>query len=447
MILATWLSFPDKVWYWSCLLWLGISGLLIGLASPQQRQDESRAGASRRSWRTLRGDAFTGIFLLITLFLLVQALNGGREMVYNAELEQWNFGAPALAWAASHVNTAISWQAVAWFCTFGTVALTVRHTMGKKLRLLLLHGVSINGALLALWWCIAYFIGGTTDKIPPQQWFFILKGSTATLYHLIAATIGLGLSLNTTATDNSRRYWLLLPPLLNLIGLLVTGTTLTTLCAWLWSLLAVVYGALYLQATANPKQRPLSMLFLGAFVVMAGLVIYKIADNAELLWSGITAQFAAWGVTNGTISTAWQLFANATLYGHGAGCFEILAPLHDWQVGATEVHGATCYGAVLALAEYGLAGCSLMLIALAIVISECVHRLGLTPQLPPASESWLGRRLLFRLSPVTVTALIGLAGVLVIGVNEPISRQNLAGASAIIILLSLASFLPLRKRI
>ncbi len=438
-VLLTWVGRPGTTWFWSGLVWLCVSALVLGLAFPWERKGETQSTARARCRRSMARDPFLFAAATGLLFLVVQAANGGRELAYDAGTDHWAFDAPVWPWAPSHIVTGDAWRAVAACCAFLCACLAVRHAMGRRARLLLLHGMSLNAALLALWTLIRLALqrGPAVSGLPG----FLFHGSAAAggAYYVLMTAAGAGLALD--AVDHGRfAAWLALPPVLNFLGVLMMGDAAAVVAAWVFAGAVCVYGSLYVRPRVSAGQ--ILRLLLWGVVPLLCFGIYYFCFHAgnPLRQPGVWSRYG-----EGANAAAWRLWADHFWTGVGAGGFAPLAPLYGW-VKAVGSDGGVGSDFVLYLCEHGAAGCGLVGLALGSVILGHVRRLALLPRVP-AAESAPERCWFFRMTPLAVLLALCLFLVCVLGTVGSVFHTVTVALPWGILLVGMGSFLPIRSRV
>ncbi|NLF58247.1 MAG: hypothetical protein GX580_11470, partial [Candidatus Hydrogenedens sp.] len=436
---TTWIGTPGATWFWSGLVWLCASALVLGLAFPWERKEETQDRARARCLRNMARDPFLFFAVAGLLFLVVQAVNGGRELVYDAGSDCWAFGAPVWPWAPSHIVTGNAWRAVAACCAFLCVCLAVRHTMGRRARLLLFHGMSLNAALLALWTLVRLALqhGLAVSGLP--GFLFYRPGAAGGAHYVLMTAVAAGLALD--AADRGRfTPWLVLPPVLNFLGVLMMGDAAAVLAVWVFAGAARIYGILYVWPRMSAG-KILRLLFWGVVPLLCfGIYYFRFHAGNPLRQPGVWTRHG-----EGAAAAAWRLWSDHFWTGAGAGGFAPLAPLYGW-VKAVGPDGGAGSDFVLYLCEHGVAGCGLIALALGTVILGYLRRLALLPQVPAAKPA-PGRCWFFRMTPLAVLLSLSLFLVCVLGAAGRVFHTVTVALPWGILLVGMGSFLPVRRRV
>lgn len=447
LVCVTWVGTPHTTWFWSCLIWLAGSALVLGLAFPAVRRGESPDRARARCWWSLAHDPFLFAAVLALMFLVVQALNGGRELMYDAVSEQWGFGVPAWPWLPSHVVPEDAWRAAASFCVFMCTCLAVRHTMGKRARLLLLHGLSLNAAVLALWALLRLLL--------QQRWAvsglpgFLFDGSAIVggAYYMLLTAISVGLAVY--AADHQRfASWLMVPVVCNFLGTLLMADGAAVLAVWVFVVVAGVAGMLYAWPYTSTSQK-LKLLLWGVLPLCCFAFYYfnMYPGNPLASVAGFESVVSTWSQTgDGAATAALRLWTDHFWTGVGAGGFAVFAPFYGW-VTTVAPGGAVGSDYVQFLCEHGVIGCGLVGVAVGAVLYGHMRQLALLPQVTHSTWGGDQRYCLCRLTPMATTLMLGTFLICVLGVVRTVFHDAAVALVWGVVIICLGSFLPIRTQV
>lgn len=162
-----------------------------------------RSGAS---WgKRLLGDPVLwtgGAFLLL---LLIQWLNGGRDLLYDYATQRWSYAPPPIAWLPGAVTRPDGLEALRWFIPPWMVMLILRHAVSREMLSRFYRGMVAGAAGLAflalIQWSLAQ--AGIPGVPSPDDFYFATSFgymNHAGAYCILLFSLALGLLLKTFRT-------------------------------------------------------------------------------------------------------------------------------------------------------------------------------------------------------------------------------------------------------
>jgi hypothetical protein len=402
--------------------WLSLGVLEMTWLCPALRKGETLPAARRRVTHNLVRDPLLYLALCFGLYLLVQGLNGGRALVLDAAGGGWSLASSPLGWGPSCVDRADVPQAMFLVLPAWAVVLGIRHGVTRRGKLVLLRLLVANGALLGLVGVVQFLCG--TDRIlglrPATEPFFASFPYTnhAGAYFVLLSALSLGLFVQAWLDEVDRRLaiWL---------GVALAGNLAAAICslsraAIVWALLLMLLGGLYAirhawhLVSSDMRFKAVTVFLLvwllgGAFWLLVPRNNPVVQEIRAIPWSTLGQETL--GARAPQVAFAWQLWREHPWFGVGCGGFRHYAALQvegsvraTWHRGGEQVH----HDGVQVLAEYGLVGGGLLLAAVVALMAPVIRRLRIA-HVTFAGE-WSGEPwLLFRVSPVTVLLLAGVA--------------------------------------
>lgn len=184
ILFATLLFFPSSRWTIGELVLFSGSIVFFTFSLPPVRKNETLGMARYRVANSIVWDAFPYIGFIFSGFLFWQWQNGGRELVYAADLKTWSYSPSPLGWGPTCVSTE---NARGLF--FAALAMTasvfaVRHGLSNAARRYLLAGIC-----WVAFPCAAVLVLGDVNllKIPrPAFMGFLAPSHAAGFFSLIA---------------------------------------------------------------------------------------------------------------------------------------------------------------------------------------------------------------------------------------------------------------------
>lgn len=392
-----WKSWPGLLLFSSCFLpgiaaWTGgrlrpgttwlllVSGLLILLCLWKARRQVAEP--------RMRNDPFLWIGLAFLLFLGVQATNTGRILYLNPVTKLWSYTAPPLSFLPWAFSRQEALQMLGWFFPAWALALALRHAPDRcRLGRTLVYFIVINGILLAF--------SGLTQWIyysgDLRRSFYATFGyrNHASAFFVLALAGTLGLLRYQIGWRRGAAEPVYAPIVLGLgAGAVLLAVALhTALCRagmmFSWALLLLFLGSLIFgkDSTRGLIRRIQTgvavAMILGiaiAWVIIPdGTALKRIEKMDSSGWTGqVEGRFWQW-------DAAWRIWKDNKIWGTGGWGYAHLLPLYadefyvkDGQV--SEPGRANVHNDLLQfLAEFGLAGVSLLLGAWGVLLARFIR--------------------------------------------------------------------------
>lgn len=415
----SWVHGGTRVQHLSGVPWLSLAVLEAILILPSTRKNETLDAARSRTLGTILWDPLLYIGAALSLFLLVQVLNGGCHLVFDAESGKWIFSNPPTSWGPYCVEPREARQVLYWFPPAFAAALGIRHGMNRRGKLYLLRFLVLNGAALSVFGALQAFTG--THRLfwltPMEGHFFASFGydGHAGAFFTLMFLINAGLFLHAMLEERRQAIWLGTTLALNLLGVFLSFSQV----AMLLTLSSLAIGSLYafrhawrrISAAAHLKSLA---VFVTSLALGAVLLLFAWPDNPALRELRKTTQAearSAWFATRAVQArAAWQIWQDHPWFGVGGWGYRqyVVLPQYTDEAtlarlqrrGAANVHNDF----LQFLAEHGAVGLGLMLGAVAVLWIPIVRRLWIAHA--SGHDGWMGDPwLLFRISPLTVFLL------------------------------------------
>ena len=450
---VTWVGVSAQLAFWSGFVWAGLMALVLGLAFPSVPKGATQDTARSHCWHRLTHDPMVYFGLATLIFFCVQAVNGGRALVYDASAEKWWYSAPGWPRAPSSVVAGFAWQSAACVCVFFCCCLAVRHTMNRSRRLVVLHGISLNAALLALWALVRGVLQHKAGLIGLPGFVFSSHSAAAVgAYYLLMTAISVGLVMDAVA---HKRFsvWLVVPLILNYAGVLLAGNRAASLAVWAYAAVIGVYALFYslpLLMMAGRKKTGLwgvcTLILFGA-MGLAYFGVNSLFQGPGAVGQGFgPAALSSWAQEFfNTTGVALRIWLDHPWVGVGSKGFAVFAPLYGLPM--TPAGGPVVSDIGAYLCQYGVIGCGVTALAVGTVLVANTRRLALLPQVPSGDTDHPGRYLVFRLVPMAVALFVGTVFVCGLGCVGAVFRNPMVSLSWGISIAGLGSFLPLRTSV
>ena len=459
VVYASWARGGSAPAYFWAIPWLALGIVELMFLLPPSGNATSPHNAVRRVWRGLLRDPIFYAGGVLILFLLLQWLNGPREMIRNAATATWEYTPPPWPGLPCCVNRADAAQVLLWAIGAYAVLLALRHGMRFAAKRWLLQVIVYNGAVLSLVGLL-HLMTGTSNLFwirPIEVYFFSTFGypNHASAFFTLVTAINLGLlfeALDGQRQESAGSSWLMIALALNLLGVCFAlgraGMVLTLGIL----VVAALYGVIYLWNRTSLATRLRLWVLIGGMVLAAGFFSVTVPDNvvirelrtinwlhlhrqlqgdrAELARSAIDIwQDYPWAGVGG-----WGFRRYVGIY-MGPEKYEYLR-----SAGRANVHN----DAVQYLCEHGVIGLVLILGLIFVLIGQLWFRLAVMPRkhddgaIQP--RSWF-----MSVSPVVWFCIIGTSATVIHSLIDLPFRNMAIIATWFIALASAPSFVPRRS--
>jgi len=453
-----WIHGGTRVEYLGAVPWLSLAVLEMTLILPPPRRDETLEQARVRVWRKIVWDPLLYIGLALCVYLLFQAMNGGRTLAFDVESNVWAFLPPPVGWGPFCIDPNEARQMLYWFVPASAAVLGIRHGMNRRGKLILLRLLALNGGCLALFGIVQNLSGSHRMfwMTPMNDAFFAsfgYAGHAGAFFTLMFAANG-GLFVHALMLEAERRHaiWLGITLALNLMGALLSLSCIAIVCSLAMLVLGGVYAMrhAWMQVSAGVRLKACS-IFAVAMLLGSGFLFFALPDNPVLH----RLQTMTWTSLNGLhegrppLSSAWSIWKDYPWFGVGGWGYRHYVGLYLNDVQRAQIQaGAANVGCdpLQFLAEHGAVGAGLMLGALAVLLFPIGRRLWFAHTTPVGG--WTGERwLLLRISPLTVMLLAGIGVILASGLVDLPFRSPAVLVLWTIALACAPAFLPARPAV
>ena len=376
---SSWVRGGTYVPFQGPLPWLGLAILLSCFIVPVlDREDDSPSLVLRQIVERLSKDPVFFIGLAFLALLIVQWINAGRQLVFDAELNKWLYTPPRIPWLPSAVTEPDAREMLVWFFPAWTLVLPLRSGRLGRRALRLLCGFMVgNAALLALFGLIQRASG--TQSIywlqPLDCYFFASFGypNHAGAFFTLMFCLAAGLLVQRLLIDRFRGHWRWLIlwsacSLLCLLGATLSLSRAAILLSWSMAVFVAVYIVKKMWHILRPVQRLHLIVAIAAMALLASFLMTaagkeSIAKEIATLHRGSQSANLMGGEWALLRSAAFKLWQDHPGFGVGGWGFSYLLgwyiPPDQWseiRIGAANVHN----DALQFLAEFGSVGAGLM---------------------------------------------------------------------------------------
>ena len=375
------------------------AGLILFLALFSGRA--GGGAAVRQTWPWGAGDAFFWAGSLFLLYLGIQWSNAGRVLYFDVEFDRWNYSAPrnpGWPWAFTRDEAL---EMVYWFFPAWVLGVAMRAPcLTRQGVAQIARWVVYGGGVLAVFGIIQY-----TSKTKALYWIIPLKcqffasfaySNHAAAYFVMVAALAAGLLfrevLRPSSIRNRGRAWTLgTAMVLCLAGANLSLSRAGVILAWLLAMFIAGYGLFRGWRWLRPVTRLNAVVATVAvaavlFFAVSGFGRVDIRREFEVKHAPLCQMIPGLAGLNLDLSVrpmlwkaGWDVFRADPVYGVGGWGFRYLAAFHmtpENQQALRRNRGwANVHNDPLQfIAEFGMVGVGLMLLALSVLIVACLRR-------------------------------------------------------------------------
>jgi hypothetical protein len=406
----------------SVVPWLCFGTLEMMFLLPPLRKNETLEAARRRTVHETVRDPILWLAGGMMLYLLLQTLNGGCELVYNSETDAWAYSQPPLRGMPYCIVPSEARPMLYWILAAFVAVLAVRHGTTKRAKLYLLRLLVANGAALSLFGMVRVIAGATHlfGLKPSPEYFFATfsyanhAGAFFTLLFVINGGLFLQAALDVDERVHTR--WLLATLILNFIGAMFSLGRASILFSWTMVFVGGAFSLVYAWPRLNLSERMRTSILGAVSVAMATLFFFFVypqnrvrEELSTIEWGGFFSRLFGdrWLQT----TTALRIWEDHPWFGVGGMGYRHYVGQYlekeKWPLlhrGTENVYNDS----VQFLCEHGAIGFSLLLAAVLLLLLPLIQRLLLARH--AGRDRWDGDRwLLFRVSPITLAILAATA--------------------------------------
>ncbi len=432
----------------NALAWAVSAAFIMALLLPPVREGESFFQARSRTLSAFLKDAFFIQIILSLVFLLIQYLNSGRTLEFQADVLKWAYTLPAVRWLPSSVATPQGQSLFfAFFAAFSLTAIQ-RVALIRKTRVFLLTGLNLAGACLALTTLLrACFLAPGAALVPLG--FATAAGGAA--FHLLLLCTSVGCLAEFFLERKPLLYRLALGSLgFNLVGALFSPSIIVSGAALLITVLSLLLLFFLIRHAQNgPILVPAILLIVAVFLPVV-TAFFLLPQSALLRTVFLPAEWSAafslfcdeWLMKTDLAGKVWS---EHIFFGVGNGGYPFFARLQlatastaDWRL--FNAGDASAYNDFMQfLCENGVVGMLLLLLPVLMLIFSCLTKW-------VAVREVKGKGCSYRYLFLLLGSLAGLASVFILSlIGTPLHEGGVLFAS-IVVLGCLPSWMPSVKR-
>lgn len=319
---------PESITSYLPLAFFSVGLFEITLLFPSARKGEEVAETRSRVLRSILRDPVFYIGIAAFLFIILQTLNGPRELYFDKISKMWRHTPGKVDFLPACLDQLLSIQGAFWVLTT-TVAITaIRFGLGKKARhffFKVLLGVS---SILSIYGLASYAANGGTFVRGALAGF--ATSTEAGAFFIMMSSLALGLLLHELKNDESSEYslrYLLGVFLINVAAALYSLSCLSIAALAIAILIIVVYASIFYAKRNNGSLRISSIAALIAIIVVSIFLHYvaypknKIHDCTHKIFHGPWQTQEQIAEASLLRNTAWRIWDNNNLTGIGTWCY------------------------------------------------------------------------------------------------------------------------------
>jgi len=449
-VLSTWFVLPGSISSLSMtsLLWLSLLAAEVLILIPSVRKGENLNEARIRTLKSLTGDAYLYIGLLMAAYLFVQWSNGGCSPEYNVNAGIWSYSKPEKTWLPFSINQVDSLRMFNIFAACVVLGLCLRNAVGRRSKRYLLQWLSSISGILAAF-CVWQGLAGNASFARLMENTELSSLGSFFGFWMI---MGIG-SYADSLTFRQRRTEIiyLLGIVCNFVGVLFFAQLPSLLLYSVVTLALLIYLGIYLSAHA--KSSFLVKFYLLTFVILISVLGLSLLVQPQSVVTdkiGMTADVSGYWQSlqeskNVRSHAALEIWKESMWFGKGAEGFKhyLGTVLNDQGWSLVRINKGVVYNDLLqVLCEFGLLGSAILSALIMTLIIPICYRAHIAWGKEDAHDQNSGRRYLLRISPFVVTGVI--ATLCCFGESFIASPYRLPGlfVSVLIVMLTMPSFLP-----
>lgn len=362
----------------------------ITLLFPSARAGEDVEDARHRTLKAMLRDPVFHFGVAALFFVLLQTLNGPRELIYDRILKCWRYTPGTMRNLPACLDMGLSIHAAFWILVIAPAMLAVRQGLGRKGRQTVLLFILGVAAALGLYGLFTYVPAEAGSPIRNFATFSSPAESGAFFFMVSCASFGL-LFKELAAEEQSKKLvrFLLVTLLVNITATLYSLSCLSIVALVIALLVLLVYAIVYFAANAAGELRFTTLAAIILVVAAAAFLHFvaypknRIHECTAKIIEGPWQTETQKAESDVLKAAAWRMFENDTLGGTGAWCYghESGAPRFirddEWKHLPDAEPGTFICSNDLArfLAEFGALGFALFMAPFAFIIIAALIRI------------------------------------------------------------------------
>jgi hypothetical protein len=222
------------------LLWLSLFAVEALLLLPTVFKDESIPEARKRVLRSIEGDSFTYVGLVLVGIVSLQWLNSGCSLVYLSDADVWKFSLPPVEWLPYSVQPVPARALLSLVVAVFAGGLVIRNGLGKGGKRFFLEAATIMSGMMA-----AYAVFQSLTGVSPYTTWATNPGAcNPGTFFAFWFLISLGRDLSSSRSKGSplkTALWWGFAFVGNLVGFLQFSSALSLLAYVVVGVVLIIY--------------------------------------------------------------------------------------------------------------------------------------------------------------------------------------------------------------
>jgi len=262
------------------LLWLSLFVVESLVLLPTVFKEESIAEARKRVYRSLEGDAFSYVGLVLIAVIGIQWLNSGCSLVYLPDADVWKYSLPPIEWIPYSVKPLPTLAGLSLVVSVFAGVLVVRNGLGKGGKRFFLDAATIMSGMIA-----AYaFFQSHAGVEPYTTWASHPGACNPGTFFVFWFLISLGLDLGSSTSSFSSAktvLWWVFAFAGNLIGFLQFSSATSMVVYSVIGVLLIIYriAMLVFQHVQVGKRFRFGVGILAVLVLVSGSIVFLIPKS------------------------------------------------------------------------------------------------------------------------------------------------------------------------
>jgi hypothetical protein len=265
------------------LIWLSLFAVEALLLLPTVFKEEAITDARKRVLRSLEGDAFTYVGLVLVGIVCIQWLNSGCSLVYLTDADVWKFSLPPVEWLPYSVKPLPARALLSWVVAVFAGGLVIRNGLGKGSKRFFLDTATILSGMMAVYALFQSHAGAASYALWAAKPSACNPGTFFAFWFLIA--LGRNLASSHAKIDPLKNaLWWVFAFIGNLLGLLQFSPGLNLVVYLAAGVLLILFriGMLFFQRVQLSTQFRFVMGILVAVTLVGGSVTFLIPRSPVL---------------------------------------------------------------------------------------------------------------------------------------------------------------------
>ena len=329
---------PENVASYLPIAFLALGFVAMMLLFPAAREGEGVEDARYRALCSIKRDYFFVFAILAVAFVLIQTLNGPRDLIYVRARRTWEYTSGIFKGFPACLDMLLSTQGLFTILIVAPVVLAIRDCLGKKGRRLSIEFLLGVATLLGLYGLYMYAETPSTNTVgirlpPPPSFATFATRTEAGAYFLMNACAAFGYLFMAMADDDGEgegKWHIRFLFLSFLVSLVSTLFSLSCLSISVLAVALVILAAYTIVYVVKASLGELSIVTLAAIVIIgavAGFLHFiaypenRLHDCTDKIFKGPWQTEEEVAERTAMTDAAWQMFKDNSIGGVGTSCY------------------------------------------------------------------------------------------------------------------------------